>query len=406
MTIAYAEASAQPRNLSFLRTRRTAMFLWRCTIGVLFCQTLVGSLVAVGWTYRWMQRAALKQWWRKSGLEGQGGTFAAFTAGDVMTVAHVDPPKWFANQAPIGIDNSRTIRRTLSRFLGSLWLNLRTGFLAVANTLVITGPASALWIFAWYAGWDNSFNKGYEQAPVGPITGFSGVGLFILAMMYVPMAQARQAVSGDWRVFYQFRLNVRLMRACWLWMLLLAGVYAIASLPVHMIRIFPYFLHIANPSIAEMTATQQIEFMGGYYFWTTWVVLGLFFAVHLIAARIYASGVLRALRTNRVEPEELSAFEHHALERLGLAIKSEDRERHALVRVVVGSTSLFARVGAVFALVVVWFTFTAQIFVAQFINYQPIRAFANQPLVHAPWLNYIPGHLEEAAKVELGPPVI
>ncbi len=398
MSVAYAQPTATSRNLSFARTRRAAMFLVRYTIGVLFCQTLVGSLVAVGWTYRWMQRSALQYWWRKSGLEAQGGDFPAFASGDAMTVSLIDRPKWFINQAPIA--EQRKMRRFASQYFGSLLLNARLGFLAVVNTLVITGPAATLWVFSWYAGWDNSFNKGYEQAPVGPITGFSGVGLFILAMMYVPIAQARQAINGDWRVFYQFRLNLRLMRVCWLWMLLLAGLYALASFPVHIIRVFPYFLHVANPNFAEMTATQQIDFMSGYYFWTMWIVFALFIAVRLAAARIYASGVLRALQADRVDPAELGAFEYRALERLGLAVTAENADRHVLIRAVVGGTTWFAKAGAVVALLVVWFMFTAQIFVAQFINYQPFRAWVNQPLVHAPWLKYIPNHLQESANAE------
>lgn len=400
MSVAYADSTTSTRSMSFARTRRAAALLFRFFIGVLFCQTLLGSLAAVGWTYRWMQRSALRFWWRKSGLEAQGGAFASFAAGDALTVSHVDRPNWFVRQAPITVAENRVIRRFVSQYLGSLWLNLRLGFLAIVNTLVITGPATALWVFSWYAGWDNSFNKGYEQAPVGPITGFSGVGLFILAMMYVPIAQARQAISGDWRVFYQFRLNIRLMRVCWLWMLLLAGVYALASVPVHMIRVFPYFLHVANPNFAEMSATQQIDFMGSYYFWTAWIVFGLFIAVHLASTRIYAAGVLRALKADRVDPAELSSFERRALERLGLVVTADNADRHVLIRAVVGGSTWFAKAGAIVALFVVWYMFTAQIFVAQFINYQPFRAWVNQPLVHTPWLKYIPNHLQETANAE------
>jgi hypothetical protein len=400
VSVAYADTAARSRPASFARARRAAMFVWRFIIGVLFCQSLVGALAAVGWTYRWMQRSALLYWWHKSGLESQGGNFAAFAAGDALTVPHVGRPKWFVNQAPIVAAGKGSVRGFLSYYLGSLWLNLRTGFLAVVNTLVITGPASALWIFSWYAGWDNSFNKGYEQAPVGPITGFSGVGLFMLAMMYVPIAQARQAISGNWRAFYQFRLNVRLLRTLWMPMLLLAGVYTAASIPVHGFRVFPYFLDINNADFAQMTASEKIQFMGGYYFWSTLVVLALYIALHLFATRIYAAGVLRALKSERVEAEELSVFERRALERLGLVVRGKVPDRHALIRAVVGGGTWFARTSSIVALLIVWFMFTAQIFVAQFINYQPGRAWINQPLVHAPWLKYIPDHLQEAAKAE------
>jgi hypothetical protein len=400
MTVAYAEPVSEARRISFARTRAAAMLVFRFILGVLFCQTLAGSLVAVGWTYRWMQRRALQVWWRTSGLETSGGTFKAFAAADAATVAHVYPPKWFVRQTRIVQTDRGALGEFFARWFGSFWLNLRTGFAAVSNTLVVTGPAAALWMFSWYAGWDNSFNKGYEQAPIGPITGFSGVGLFILAMLYVPMAQARHAVTGEWRAFYQFRLNLRLMRICWLQMLLLAGVYTLVSVPVHAFRVFPYFLHVANEDFAEMSAAEQIELMNGYYFWTTAVLLALFIVVRLAVARIYAAGVLRGLKSGRIDPSELSELERHALERLGLADQSATPKRHAFVRAVLGGGTWLARSSAMLALLVVWFMFTAQIFVAQFVNYQPGRAWVNQPLVHAPWLKFIPGHLEDAAELE------
>jgi hypothetical protein len=400
MTVAYAEPVSGTRRYSFARTRAAAMLVFRFFIGVVFCQTFVGSLVAVGWTYRWMQRRALQHWWRKSGFETGGASFRSFAAGDAATVTHVHPPKWFVRQTPIEGSEAGAVRRFFTRWLGSFWLNLRTGFAAVLNTLVVTGPAAALWMFSWYAGWDNSFNKGYEQAPVGPITGFSGVGLFILAMLYVPMAQARHAVSGEWRAFYQFRLNVRIMRVCWLPMLLLAGVYALVSVPVHAFRVFPYFLHVANEDFAEMSASEQIAFVNGYYFWTTVVLLVLFIGVRLAVARIYAGGVLRGLKSDRIDPGELGEFERNALERLGLAERSAVPKRHPFVRAVLGGGTRLARSSAMLALLLVWFLFTAQIFVAQFVNYQPGRAWVNQPLVHAPWLKFIPGHLEDAAELE------
>jgi hypothetical protein len=140
--------------------------------------------------------------------------------------------------------------------------------------------------------------------------------------------------------------------------------------------------------------------MGGYYFWATVVMLALFIAVRLLATRIYAAGVLRALKVQRIAPAELSAFERRALERLGLTVTDANPDRHVLIRAVVGSGTWFARTASVVALLVVWFMFTAQIFVAQFLNYQPMRAWINQPLVHAPWLKYIPQHLQDAANAE------
>ena len=115
---------------------------------------------------------------------------------------------------------------------------------------------------------------------------------------------------------------------------------------------------------------------------------------------MYAAGVVRALQHNRVRASELSVFERHALERLGLAVSLPSPDRHALVEAVVGGSTRAARMGSMVALIAVWFAFTAQIFVAQFLNYQPVRAWVNHPLVHAPWLKFIPAHLYNAAKTE------
>ena len=102
-------------------------------------------------------------------------------------------PNWFVAQ---GAERRAGGTSWWKRFAGSLWANLRIGVQGIFNVWVWTMPACVLWMFSWYAGWDNSFNKGYEQAWVGPTTGLLGVAMFIAAMFYVPMAQARQAVTG------------------------------------------------------------------------------------------------------------------------------------------------------------------------------------------------------------------
>ena len=67
------------------------------------------------------------------------------------------------------------LRRIGKAFFQSLWLNLTIGAQAIFNTWVLTMPGCVLMLFSWYAGWHNSFNKGYEQAVVGPLTGFGGI---------------------------------------------------------------------------------------------------------------------------------------------------------------------------------------------------------------------------------------
>ena len=46
--------------------RKGLRFFWKYFLGMLFCQSLVGGILIIGWTYRLVQRAVLKQWWRRS----------------------------------------------------------------------------------------------------------------------------------------------------------------------------------------------------------------------------------------------------------------------------------------------------------------------------------------------------
>ena len=88
----------------------------------------------------------------------------------------------------------------------AFWANAKAGTLAALQPGSVTLPLMVLWLLSWWGGWENSFNKGYEQAWVGPVIGVGGDGLIILAMTYVPLAQARQATEGTWRSFFDYRL--------------------------------------------------------------------------------------------------------------------------------------------------------------------------------------------------------
>ena len=41
---------------------KTAVFFWKYVVAVALCQLFFGSILVVGWTYRLMQRTALKTW--------------------------------------------------------------------------------------------------------------------------------------------------------------------------------------------------------------------------------------------------------------------------------------------------------------------------------------------------------
>ena len=190
---------------------KVAVFFWKYVVGMVFCQFFLGAILIVGWTYRLMQRFVYRRWWERSEARRSGKSFREFLAEDESTRAHFRWPNWFVAQ------NFREAvrRRPLRSLVSSLWANLRTGAQGIFNTWVLTMPGCLLMLFSWYHGWNNSFNKGYEQAAVGPLTGLLGLILFILAMLYVPMAQTRQAATGEWKSFYDFRLVRKLVLRRW-----------------------------------------------------------------------------------------------------------------------------------------------------------------------------------------------
>src|SRR6266566_2867615 len=69
-------------------------FVW----GMLFCQSLLGSILLVGWTYRLAQRAALKFWWSRRAYSERGITLDQFLSASERTKPHQHWPNWFLQQ--------------------------------------------------------------------------------------------------------------------------------------------------------------------------------------------------------------------------------------------------------------------------------------------------------------------
>ena len=373
-------------------------------MGAVFCQWPVTAVLVVGWTYRLMQRRALKFWWKAAKTEED---FPSFVEGHASSAGHGIHPNWFlAQHARVNIAARRATRKT---FWGKLWClpwgmtkslyeNLRLGVAGMMNTWVVTLLPTLLWVFGWYSGWDNSFNKGYEQFSVGVSISLTGIVLFLAVMLYVPMAQARQAVTGKWRSFYEFRKIRALIRRRRAACLVLAGCYSVASLPVAILIAIPSFITQINPALNDATDLEFLEFMNTYFFWACVVGFTTFVVLRLLAARLYAGAVLGAVRAGELPVTELSEFEATALQRLGLSEPEERAPRHIAIAVAQKASRPIVRAPLVVATLAIWFTFVAQIYVGEFLNYHPVRGWMNQPLVQLPWFRYVPGHLVESAK--------
>src|SRR6266478_1267662 len=272
---------------------RTRALLYRALIfplklvwGMLLCQSFLGSILVVGWTYRLAQRAALKFWWSRRPSSERGITLDQFLIASERTEPHQHWPNWFLRQnfresirqperrAPALRDPTSEVSQSCRSTPGlpfalvhSLWQNFWIGLRAITNTWVLTLPACLFWWFGWYDGWNNSFNKGYEQAPVGPLISIFGIVLFIAAMFYLPLAQARQAVTGEWRSFYQFRLVWKIVRDRSVYCVLLGVLYTLLSIPLSILKTSPMFWMHNSPALSAMTSSQVTASLKGYFFW-------------------------------------------------------------------------------------------------------------------------------------------
>ncbi len=399
-------------------TRRVAAFALKAMVGAWFCQGMfgllgglnfLGAIVVIGWTYRLMQRSALKAWWKRSDSWNDGVRFQSFATSDPEFRPFLTWPNWILRQQFL---TTRRYRREKPGFLGQAYLlardlthslafNFRLGARALLCTWTVTLIPMLLWQFAWHLGWDNSFNKGYEQAAIGPATYFLGIFLFIGIMFYLPMAQARQAVSGNWRAFFHFKAVRHLIRRRWFFCFVLAGLYALAGLPVMAAEAAIYFLGNNNPALDALNDLEAYRYLNVYLFWISLLVIfPAFVFLRLIAARIYASAMREAIESGDADKARPSEFESNAFRTLGIGERPK-RERSLPTRFVLWTGSTGGRITAAILCAFLWFAFTVQPVVQQFFIYQPaLKGYLNRPLVQLPWFHRVPKQLaQDAAKL-------
>lgn len=381
------------------RLWRRIVMLWKWVFGAILCTNPVLSLLVVGWTQRAGQRSAFRCWWRRSPVHKRGVSFPAREV-SLRQREQAHWPNWILAQnftaTLVEATNARGFFRKTrsipSAFLASLGANLKLGLQSVLNTWLLTMPGCALLLLAWFAGWNNSFHKGYELAAVGPSTGVIGLALFMAAMLYVPLAQARQAVTGEWRAFYDFRLLRKLLRQRWLDTVLLAGLYSLLSLPIMVSMVVPALLPQMS-GLEAMSDAEILTFLKRYYFFVSLLGFVLFLFLRVFAARVYAAAILSALRRGAIEIDELRPTERNLLGRLELLNEAPREKRHLIIRALGWTSTKIGRFAATAAVLFVWFTFVAQIFVREFFNAHPVVGWLNQALVQLPWFSYIPEHL-------------
>lgn len=376
---------AGERSVALRLVLRAGATLKSWLLAALSCLSIPLAVLFSGWTYRLVQNRAQRQWTKRLGQ----------ARGPIRSL-----PRWIISerfQENLAKCRHGSLRSRIGgifcAFFGSLGANLKVGFLTVLNTMLVTLPGGMIMMFSWYSGWDNSFNKGYEQAVIGPLWGFIGIFLFMAAMTYVPIAQARQSITGSARAFWNYRKVREVIKdrpiAC---LLLTAGYTALGA--VFMIAVAA-LMGIGNgETFDDLTNAQIISFLNGYFFW--WAALFIvpgFILLKLIAGRIYSSSAFDSVTFGRWKKAELAGRERELLQEAPVIVTPPALP--GLMRTSLAAFSIIGRFCLRAATFVLLFLFAIELYVAQFFNFEPAANWVRQPMVQLPWYHAIPAHLKK-----------
>ncbi|MEM7364897.1 MAG: hypothetical protein AAF525_12810 [Pseudomonadota bacterium] len=270
--------------------------------------------------------------------------------------------------------------KVLARWFGSLWTNFKTGIHTAFASAMLVLPSAVLMLTSWYAGWNNSFNKGYEYAFVGPVTGLAGLFLAMLTMTYLPVAQARFATTRQWRDLYDWHTNLQII-VCHPFRLF---VHAFLGAMIGGILLFARGM----PTFFGGNIAPDANPAGLLTFW--FLIIGLVFVpLYLVfkdtSAKSYHSGLTRALTKRFLNVDDLHPDEQLLSHRTPLdgANEGEGLRYRPLSRIRVFFTLLVAAI--------LWFPAFAMLYMQQFLNYLGAWGWLNYPLVWVPLIAYGPG---------------
>lgn len=306
-------------------------------VGTLFCLTPVTAVIVLGWLNRRMRVTAL----RSLGSPDADGRVG-----------------WLLGPRDSGLVN---------RLFGGLWLNTKTGLASAVGLLLGTLPFTGLWLVSWWAGWENSFNKGYEQSWVGPVIGLAGVAAALWILMHLPMALAHQAVEGRWLALFEVRRIRRLVRfSGWRYVLLVAAT-VVAALPISAARGLPVFIEQIVPGFQDMSAS-DVEAVAGRIA----LAKAAYVFVSLVVLRRWAAAIYARSAQQAVPLSDSALWRGSAVAAL---VNGGSDGRHPW---------LLGRLVRWVLLIGFWFGFVAQVFVSQFLNHSWVY-WINHPYLVLPW---------------------
>lgn len=372
--------------------KRWLRSLWILFVCTLWCQSLLTSILALGWIYRWVHRVGIRRIFDLSPLS-QIRSWQDFVQSQPELIALQDPPALFRAQRGSS-QPDHGLKRWIHSFLHSLWLNGRRGIAGILTTWSLTLLPTLIWALAWYVGWQISFTKLYEESNTGRSLGALGVLIFAIVMLYVPLAQARHGVIQDWRSFFDLRMIRALIGCRPLRVLLMAIAYLFASLILLYFKAMPAFFPAMNPALDGLSPIEALDRLQDYYFYTG--AIGFLIGVLLRSwgARIYAGGLVSLWTRSRLDQAAFHPQERSLLELTQIPYGSRQHHPGLTQRLLKMPIAIGYRGLLLGLTILTWGIVGFLPFVSQFLHYTPGVGFLNQPLVQLPCFQYTPPDLE------------
>ncbi|NNF79596.1 MAG: hypothetical protein HKN05_16355 [Rhizobiales bacterium] len=345
MTLSAAEdiANDRPNRARGLRARLFGLV--NILIAVALALTPVTAILVLGWFMRIMRRETAIALYRYGAPEKKRKlALTRLAAAPELSHIHQFPGWWTG-----------------------LVETFRAGLKAALALAAATLPFGALLLLSWWAGWENSFNKGYEQAWVGPLLALLGLLLAIFVLVHLPMAMAHHAAERRIGALLELRTVRQLIwRVPWRYMVFTLCVVA-ASAPVYLSQIVPTFIEGVFPELATAGPEEVRAFALRWHVgFSVYLIVVLLF-LRRWNARLYA----RAVLANGGGGGEFTSL---VLQSMELPRREENKPVGRLTRLV---TSLITAAA--------WFGFIAALYVAQFANHAWWN-WLNHPILGLPWI--------------------
>ncbi|MEM9471233.1 MAG: hypothetical protein AAGA00_04700 [Pseudomonadota bacterium] len=318
-------------------------------IATALCLTPFTAVIVLGWMMRVMRREIVIESGRYSRANGKRDVSRKAA---LMTVSAL--PELAAT----------------ARFPGwvkGFWDTLLSSLKAAIAVSLALLPFGTVLLLSWWAGWENSFNKGYEQAWVGPLLAAVGIALGAFTLVHLPMALAHHAAEQRVGAIWSIGLIHRLIgRVRWRYLMLTLATVALSA-PLFLVQILPTFMESIYPGLATASPEEFEAFALFYYAGATAYLVLVLLVLRRWAARLYARAALL----------------HQSNELQFIRNVSDMLDRPAApARPAPGR---FGGIIAGLLMLACWLAFVAALYVAQFANHAWWN-WISFPLTGLPWI--------------------